>query len=323
MSKRLIAVLFASLFGSIAAVAHGQTYPAKPVRLIVPYPPGGVVDIMARVVGTTLSENLGQPVVVENLAGASGIVGTEAAAKAQPDGYTILMSYFSTLSIHPSMYPKLPYEPLRDFAPVGLVARTALIAVVPAQLPVNSLQELIALAREKPGSLSYASIGNGSGSHLAAELLKSQAKIDMVQIPYKGSAPALTDLQGGHVQVIFDAMPSALPLVKAGRLKALAVTDTTRSSSAPDVPTVAESGFPGYQIAPWLGIVVPKATPELIVLRLNKALTEALQSADLKARFATLGAEPWASSPEEFGSYIRSEQVKWGKLIKDANIRPD
>ena len=231
--------------------------------------------------------------------------------------------YVSTLAIHPSMYAKLSYDPAKDFVGISQVATTSLVMVVPPSLKVNSLQEFVALAKSKPGQLSYASVGNGSGAHLSAEMLKLMAGINIVQVPYKGSGPALTDLVGGHVQVMFDALPSSVPLVAAGKLKALAVTSAARSSAAPDIPTVAESGFPGYDIAPWFGVLVPSGTPAEIVSRLNSELVKILAQPDTKARLSGLGADPVSDTPEQFNAFMRAETIKWDKLVKAANIKPD
>ncbi len=311
------------ILGWLPCATQAQTYPSKSLRMVVPYPPGGAVDVLGRLLAQKLSVSLGQSVVIENIPGASGIIGTTAASKAAPDGYTLLMGYVSTLAIHPSMYAKLSYDPAKDFVGISQVATTSLVMVVPPSLKVNSLQEFVALAKSKPGQLSYASVGNGSGAHLSAEMLKLMAGINIVQVPYKGSGPALTDLVGGHVQVMFDALPSSLPLVAAGKLKALAVTSAARSSAAPDIPTVAESGFPGYDIAPWFGVLVPSGTPAEIVSRLNSELVKILAQPDTKARLSGLGADPVSDTPEQFNAFMRAETIKWDKLVKAANIKPD
>lgn len=323
---RFTAMMLAGMIGGLASlpgISQAQAYPNKPLRMIVPYPPGGAVDVLGRLLGQKLSVALGQPVVIENLPGASGIIGTTAAAKAAPDGYTILMGYVSTLAIHPSMYAKLTYDPLKDFVAISKVADTSLVMVVPPGLGVNNLKEFVALAKSKPGQLSYASVGNGSGAHLSAELLKLMAGINIVQVPYKGSGPALTDLVGQHVHVMFDALPSSLPLVNAGKLKALAVTGSARTSAAPKIPTVAESGYPGYDISPWFGVLAPAGTPPDIVNRLNRELTKIVAQPDVKTKYAGLGAEPVSSSPDQFAAFMRVENLKWEKLVKTANIKAD
>lgn len=320
-ARCIAAAALAAVGFAATAPASAQDYPTKPVRMIVGYPPGGVVDILGRVVAERLSERLGQTVIVENHPGASGIVGNRVAAQAEGDGYTLLMGYFSTLAVHPSLYKDLPYDPVKDYAPIGRIATTPLILVVSPKVQANNLRELIDLAKSRPGRLNYGATGNGSGAHLAAELLKQLAGIQMTQIPYKGSAPALTDLQGDHIQVLFDALPSALPLVNGGKLRAFAVTGATRSALVPDVPTVAESGFPNYQFAPWLGLLAPQGTPPAIVERLNTELNAVLAMPEVAKKLTPLGYQLKGSSPQEFAAFIKSERARWAKFIADAGIK--
>ena len=287
LARIALAVVFIASGGAIA-----QDFPARSVRLIVPQSAGGGADILARTVGQKLSEAWGQPVVIDNRPGAAGIIGTEAVAKAAPDGYTLLMGAISTHAINPSLYKTLSYDPVKDFAPVTMVATAPLLVVVHPSLPVNSTQELIALAKAKPGQLFFASAGSGNSAHLAGELFKTMANVDLVHVPYKGATPAETDLIGGQVSVMFSSILSALPHAKAGKMKALAVTSARRSSIAPDLPTVAESGVPGYDVNPWYGLFAPAGTPRAIVERINRDVARILAQPDVRQRFATLGAEP-------------------------------
>ena len=312
LSSRLIARLSAGLLAAaFAAPALAQSYPAKPVRIVVPYPPGGPNDIVARTVGQKLSEQLGQPVIVDNKPGASGNIGAESVAKSPPDGYTLLL-LTTGHTINPSLYPKLGYDLEKDLAPVTQLTAGPMVVVANPSL-----------AKAKPGSLNFGSAGNGSSTHLAPELFSSMAGIKMNHIPYKGSAPALTDLMAGQIQVAFDFMISAMPHVKSGKIKALAVTSTTRSPAAPDLPTVAESGVPGFEVIGWNGLVVPARTPKDAVAKLNAELKKALDQPDTKERFAAQGFSATWTTPEKFGAYIESEHAKWAKVVKDSGAKID
>ena len=314
--KRIV-FIFAALC-ALAVPAFGQSYPNQPLRLIVPFPPGGVTDVMARTVAVRLAEELGQPVVVDNRAGASGIVGAEGAAHAAPDGYTLLMGNISTLAINSATFAKLPYDPVKSFAPVSMVAIQPLLIVVHPTLPAKTLAELVSLAKAKPDTLAYGTAG--SSIHLAVEQFSTIAGIRMNHIPYKGSAPAITDLVGGQIQVLFDPFSTVYPQVGAGKARALAVTTERRSSVAPEIPTVAESGYPGFDVSSWQGIVVPAGTPKEIVDRLNRTLLKILGEAGVKAQFAKQGAEASPSTPEAFGAYIAVEIARWQKVARDAGV---
>ena len=323
LSSRLIARLSAGLLtAAFAAPALAQSYPAKPVRIVVPYPPGGPNDIVARTVGQKLSEQLGQPVIVDNKPGASGNIGAESVAKSPADGYTLLL-LTTGHTINPSLYPKLGYDLEKDLAPVTQLTAGPMVVVANPSLPAKNIKELISLAKAKPGSLNFGSAGNGSSTHLAPELFSSMAGIKMNHIPYKGSAPALTDLMAGQIQVAFDFMISAMPHVKSGKIKALAVTSTTRSPAAPDLPTVAESGVPGFEVIGWNGLVVPARTPKDVVAKLNAELKKALDQPDAKERFAAQGFSATWTTPEKFGAYIESEHAKWAKVVKDSGAKID
>lgn len=306
-----------------AGAAMAQTYPTKTVRMIIPFPPGGTTDILGRLASQKLTEALGQQVVPDNRAGAAGNIGTELAAKAPPDGYTLLTAPGSTLTIHPSLYAKLSFNPLKDFAPVTILAAVPNALVVHPSLPVRSVKDMVALAKSRPGQLNYASTGAGQSTHLSMELFKTMAQVNIVHIAYKGSAPAITDLLGGHVPLMFDNMPSALPHVKAGKLRALAVSTAKRSPVAPEIPTVAESGLPGFEVSVWFAVLAPAATPREIVERLNRTLVKALQSSETRERLASQGAEPIGNTPEEFTAQMKRDLTKWAKVVRDANIKLD
>ena len=291
--------------------------------MIIPFPPGGTTDILGRVAAQKMGEALGQQVVPDNRPGAAGNIGTELAAKAPPDGHTLLTAPGSTLTIHPSLYAKLPFDPLKDFAPVTVLAAVPNALVVHPSLPARNVKELIALAKSKPGQLNYASTGAGQSTHLSMELFKTMAGLKITHVPYKGSAPAVTDLLGGHVPVMFDNMPSALPHVKAGKLRALAVSTLKRSPVAPEIPTVAESGLPGFEVSVWFAVLAPAATPKAIVDRLNQILVKALQAPDVRERLLTQGAEPVGNTPEQFTDLMKRDLVKWAKVVKAADIRLD
>jgi tripartite-type tricarboxylate transporter receptor subunit TctC len=304
-------------------LATAQGYPNKTIRMVAPFPPGGTTDILARIAAQKLTEALAQQVIVDNRPGAGGNIGTELVAKSPPDGYTLVTAPGSTLTIHPSLYAKLPFDPLRDFAPITMLAAVPNLLVVHPSLPVKSVKELVALGRAKPGELNYASTGAGQSTHLSMELFKSMAGLNITHVPYKGSAPALADLIGGHVLLMFDNMPSALPQVKAGKLRGVAVSTGKRSPVMPTLPTVAESGLPGFEVSVWFSVLAPAHTPREIVDRLNGILVKAMHSAEVRERLATQGAEAIGNTPEAFTAQMKLDIAKWAKVVKDANIKLD
>ncbi len=305
-----------------SGIANAQGYPTKPVRMIVPFPPGAGVDIVTRVVTPKLGEVLGQQFVVDNRSGAGGIIGAEVAAKAPPDGYHLFMGTAGVLTVAPVM-SKVTYNVARDFAPISLIASVPSMLVVHPTMPVKSVTDLVRLARARPGVITYASTGNGTLPHLAAEFFRLQAKIDVVHIPYKGSAPAMTDLLGGNVDMFFGNMLSVMPQVKNGRLRPLAVTNLQRSKAALDIPTVAESGFPGFEAGTWFGMLAPVAVPKDIVVTLHAAVVKALGQADVRERLASQGATAIGSSADQFAAYIRSETEKWSRVLKASGIKAE
>ncbi|HVO89531.1 MAG TPA: tripartite tricarboxylate transporter substrate binding protein [Casimicrobiaceae bacterium] len=314
-------VLVALLLCALSADASAADYPTRPIRLIVPFAAGGGNDTVARLVGQALAARLGQPVVIDNRAGAGGVVGAEAAAKAAPDGYTLFLGGVGSHAINPNLHADLPYDPIRDFAPVSLLASAPLILVVHPSVPAHSVQELIAFARAQPGKLNYASNGNGSSSQLAAVMFASLAKIDMVHIPYKGLAPALTDLLSGRDQLMFSSMVAILPHINAGKLRPLAVTSSKRVALFPDVPTVAEAGLAGYETSSWYGILAPAGTPPEVVSRLHDEIVQVLAQDDVRTALAREGAEPVGDTPEQFGAFIRAEKQRMGDVIRSGNIK--
>jgi tripartite-type tricarboxylate transporter receptor subunit TctC len=312
-------ILAALALASVAAAA--DVYPTKPVRLIVPFPPGGPADVLARTVGDRIGAALGQAVVVDNRPGAGGNIGMELAAKAPPDGHTLVLAPAGNLTVNPSLYRNVPYDVARDFAPVTVIAAVPNVLVVNPQVPAKDLGELIAYAKANPGKLNYSSPGPGSGAHLAGELLKSSAGIDIVHVPYNGIAPATTAVVAGDVQLMFAGAPAALPQVAGGKLRAIAVASPKRIASASTIPTLDESGLPGFDVTSWYSIVAPASTPPAVIDRLQKEIARALENPEVKAKLAGLGAEPIANTPAEFAAMIRSETTKWSKIVKDANIK--
>jgi tripartite-type tricarboxylate transporter receptor subunit TctC len=297
-----------------------ETYPARPIRLIVPFPPGGPADALARIVGEKLGTSLGTAVVVENHSGAGGNIGMGIGAKAAADGYTLVLAPAGNLTVNPFLYRSVPYDVARDFAPVTVLATVPNILVVNPALPVKTVAELVKYAKAHPGELNFSSPGNGSGAHLAAELFKRMAGINMVHVPFNGIAPAVTAVLRGQVQLMFAGAPSVLQQVKSGKLTALAVASLQRIAAAPDLPTLAESGFPGFDVTSWYGIVAPAGTSSEIITRLRSAMATALKDPAVKEKLAGLGAEAVGNTPEEFAAMIKSETAKWGKIVKEANI---
>ena len=308
-------------FAAVPTLAQ-PLYPTRPIRFIVPFPPGGGNDIVGRIVAIKLGEGLGQQVVVDNRGGAGGTLGTDITAKAAADGHTLLINNIS-LAVNHTLMPKLPYDTLRDLAPVSLVGRQANIVVVHPGLAAKSMNDLLALARAKPGQINYGSGGIGTASHLATELLKLMTRTDMTHVPYKGLGPALTDLVGGRLQVIISTMASALPQIKTDRLRAVAVTTAQRSSFFPQLPTMDEVGVKGYEFSTWYGLLVPAATPGGIVRRLNSETAKSLDTALIREQFGAQGLEATPSTPEAFGAYLRAEVAKWGKVIVAAGAKPE
>jgi tripartite-type tricarboxylate transporter receptor subunit TctC len=307
--------------GASLAYAQSAVYPNKPVRWVVPFPPGGSADIMGRMIGQDLAKALGQQVVIENRAGASAIVGSEYVAKSAADGYTLLQANVSQMTIHPSLYPRLPYDPLKDFAPVTVLGIVTSVMVTTPSLPVASVRDLVALAKKRPGQLNFTSSGAGSSTHLTGELLKQRAGIAMTHINYKGSGPALTDVMAGFVEIMFENLPSALPFINANKLKVLAVTGKDRSPVLKSVPTLAESGFPGFDMVSWQALVAPAGTPKGVVDRLNTEVAKVLKTPEMKEKMTGLGTDVVANSPEQFAQYLREETAKWSKIVKDAGIK--
>lgn len=321
-SRRDFLAFTGALLPGATLPALADKYPSKPVRFIVPFPPGGPVDVTARGFAQPLSEYWGQQAVVENRAGAGGIVGAGSAAKSPADGYTVFVC-----SIHHSVLPglrqDLPYDIMKNFVPISFAAMFPIILVVHSSLPAKTVPDLIAYAKANPGKLSFSSSGTGGGTHLAGELFKRMASVDIVHIPYKGSAPAMTDLLGGQVQLMFSDAPTAMPHLSGGRIRALGVASPQRSALVPELPTIAEAGLPGYQANSWAGVMAPAGTPKEIVQKLNGDIVKALSQPDVKSRLLQSGAEPMPSTPEEFGKFLKAEITKWGKLVKDANIKVD
>jgi tripartite-type tricarboxylate transporter receptor subunit TctC len=303
--------------------AAAQSYPSKPIRFVVPYPAGGPLDTVARLLGQKVSEAVKQPVIVDNKPGAGGNIGADAVAKSPPDGYTILMGAVATHAINPTLYASIPYDPIRDFLPVTQLASTPNVLIVNPSIPASNVREFIAYAKANPGKLNFGSGSTGSAGHLAGELFKAMAGVEMTHVPYKGAAPAMQDLIAGRVQLMFDNFASANAQVKAGKVKALAVTTAKRSSLAPDLPTIAESGLPGFDINTWFGIFVPARTPKDIVERLHAEFTRALAMPDIREKITNLGAEAVGNTPEEFAAYIKAEGEKYARVIKASGAKAD
>jgi tripartite-type tricarboxylate transporter receptor subunit TctC len=320
---RQITAVLATFLGAILTWPAGaQSFPAKPVRIIIAFPPGGGVDIVARTMGPRLTELWRQPIVIENRPGASGVIGTEAAARSAPDGYTLFIGTLGNLTANQYLYPKMPVDPLRDMAPLTQVVAVHFVMVAHPSLPAKNVKELIALARARPGQINYASSGPGGAPHLGAELFKSIARVDMVHVPYKGSGLSFIDLLAGQVSLTCDSQLQSLPYIKAGRLRALAVLGGKRSPLLPDVPTVSET-VPGYELTNWFGMTVPAATPRDVINKVYADVSKVLQQADFREKIAGMGADVVGSTPDQFGAFMKSESAKWGKVIRDANIKAE
>jgi tripartite-type tricarboxylate transporter receptor subunit TctC len=317
-----IAVAIVLFAASVPAICQ-SAYPVKPVRLVVPFVPGGSTDLIARIMAQKLDEVLGQQVVVENRAGASGNIGVDYVAKSAPDGYTLIFGHVGTFGFGPSLYKKLPYDPIKDFAPIALFAMVPNMLVVHPALPAKTVKELIALAKARPGQMNYGSSGNGSASHLATEYFKLLSKTDITAIPYKGTGPLVTDLIAGQTSLTITGVPPLYPFVQSGRLRGIAVGSVKRLALLPDLPTIAEAGVPGYESSTWFGPLAPAKTPREIIVRLNTALLKILQRPDIKTRFAAEGAAGLGSTPEEFGAYIKSEIERWGRVITAAGVQTE
>jgi tripartite-type tricarboxylate transporter receptor subunit TctC len=320
LAARLGRLALAAACAVAPGIAEPADFPSKPLRIIVPFPPGGFNDQLARTLGQKFTERWHQPVVVDNRAGGSTLVGTELAAKAPPDGHTLLVVSFA-FAVNPSLHARLPYDTLKDFAPVVLAAGTPNFLVVHRDVPVRSVRELIQAAKARPGTIDYASGGNGTSPHLCMELLKRMVGVDLVHVAYKGSAPALADLIGGQVQVAFDNAPNVLPHVRAGKLRALGVSTAARSPLAPDVPTIAESGVPGFDVEVWFGVVAPAGTPRNVLERLNAEVNRVLALPEVKRRFAEQGVRTIGGTPEEFAAYLKSQMTRWAKVVQEAGVR--
>ena len=319
-SKRALLLGTAALCA--AAAVQAQAWPSKPIHLVVPFAPGGTSDILGRAIAQKLQDAWGQAVVIDNVPGAGGSLGADRVAKAAPDGYTLLMAHIGNLAVAPAIYPKLPYDPVKSFAPVAWVASVPNVLVVHPSVPAKNLQELVALAKSKPGQLNYGTGGNGSAAHLATEYLKLRSKTFMVHVPYRGTAPAVTDLLSGQLQLMFTGAPVLLPFIKSGQLRALAVSSSKRLEQLPEVPTVGESGYPGFEADQWYGVVAPAGTPHEVVLKLNAQINHALSSAELRTRLQSEGAMAMPSTPEAFGQLIGREIARWKPVVQAGNIRP-
>ncbi|MDA8444928.1 tripartite tricarboxylate transporter substrate binding protein [Paracidovorax valerianellae] len=319
----LAAAIISAAAAVVPAGAFAQAFPNKPITIIVPFAAGGTTDILARVIGQGLSAELGQSVVVDNRAGAGGNIGGQMAARAPADGYTLFMGTVGTHAINAALYKKMPFDPVKDFAPLTRVANVPNLLVANPNQPYKSVQELIAYAKANPGKVNFGSSGSGSSIHLSGELFKSLAKVDMQHVPYKGSAPAVTDLLGNQIGIMFDNMPSAIQHVRSGKLRPIAVTTAKRSPELPDVPTIAEAGVPGYEATSWFGMFAPAGTPAPIVAQLNKALVKVLSQPETKKKLADQGAEPVSETPEQFAAFIQAESAKWGKVVKESGASVD
>ena len=321
--RTLLAALVAATASVLPAGAFAQTFPSKSITIIVPFAAGGTTDILARVLAQGLSTELGQSVIVDNRAGAGGNIGGQAAARAAADGYTLFMGTVGTHAINAALYKKMPFDPIKDFAPLTRVANVPNLLVANPAQPYKSVQELIAYAKANPGKLNFGSSGSGSSIHLSGELFKSMAKVDMQHVPYKGSAPAVTDLLGNQIGIMFDNMPSAIQHVRSGKLVPLAVTTAKRSPELPNVPTIAEAGVPGYEATSWFGMFAPAATPAPVVAKLNATIVKVLAQPATKKKMEEQGAEVYSETPAQFSAFIKQESVKWGKVVKESGASLD
>jgi tripartite-type tricarboxylate transporter receptor subunit TctC len=323
MRKTTIACLLAAMTMPALAAESAQNYPSKPIRLVVPFTPGGSTDILARVIGMKLTEAWGRQVVIDNRPGAGGNIGVDLVAKSPADGYTLVMGHIGTFGVNPTLYPKLPYDPIRDFQPITLVALVPNMLSVNPALPAKSVKELLALAKAKPGTINFGSGGNGSAAHLAGEYFKLMSKTEITHIPYRGTSPAVTDLIAGQIQMIITGVPPTLNFVKTGKLRALAVATSKRLPLLPDLPTISEAGVPGYEATQWYGVLAPAGTPKPIVAKLNAEMAKAIKGPDVREKLAADAAEPVGNSPEEFGAFIKKEIARWAPVIKASGARPE
>ncbi len=324
LRSALLSLIACALVASVAAPpAQAQSFPSKPVRMVIPFPPGGPLDAVGRTIAQKLTEAWGQNVLVDNRPGAGGNIGADLVAKSAPDGYTVVMGALSTHAVNPSLYPKMPYDAIKDFAPISLVAVTPNVLVVNPSLPVNTAREFIAYAKANPGKLAFGSGSNGSAGHLAGELFKAETGADMLHVPFKGAAPAMQALLAGDTQLMFDNLASSTPQVKAGKLRALAVTTAQRSKLAPELPTLAEAGLPGFDITTWFGLLAPAGTPPDIIARWNSEVTRILNAPEVRERLLLLGVEPAPNSPQAFAQFIGSEMAKYARIVKLSGAKVD
>ena len=319
---KIIGCVVAAMLVSTTSGAHAQSYPTKAIRIIIPFPIGGIADVFARIIGGKLNEAWGQPVVVENRAGAGGNIAAEFVAKSPPDGYTLVVGSIGTHAVNVSLFKKIAFDPVRDFAPISMMLEAEGLLVLHPSVPAKNIKELIALAKARPGQIVYASAGNGTAGHLSGELLKSMAKVDLVHVPYKGNVPAITDLIGGQTSLLFATMPTVVPHVKSGRLNAIAVTGAKRSPAAPELPAIAET-LPGYDVTNWVGAFAPAGTPRDVISKLHAEIVRVMQAPDIQRRLLTEGAKFTPLSPDQFGGFVKSEIAKWAKVIQEAGIRVD
>ena len=322
MAHSVLHRAFAACLGiALAALAHAQGYPSKPVRIIAPFAPGSTIDIIGRIIAPRLTEALGQPVIVENRSGAGGMLGMDAAAKSAPDGHTLAIGALGPLAMNPSLYPKTPFDPVRDFAAVSLLATGPVVIAVHPSIPARTVTELVELAKKRPGQLNYGSPGVGTSPHLTGELFKIQTGADIVHVPYKGNAEAITDLIGGQISIVFTGVPPVVPLAKAGKVRLLATTGKQRMPNLPDVPTIAEAGVNGADVLIWYGVVVPAATPRDVIARLNREIVKLMNLPDVREKFAQQSVDPATDTPEQFAQMIRDEVARWSKVIRAAGIK--